>query len=55
MPLDGDPRAAWAVRLDSGELELRRTSYDVGPAVAKIRGYDWGERVAQRLLNGRDP
>ena len=55
MPLDGDPRAAWAVRLDSGELELRRTSYDVGPAVAKIRGYDWGEPVALRLLNGRDP
>jgi diadenosine tetraphosphatase ApaH/serine/threonine PP2A family protein phosphatase len=55
MPLDGDPRAAWAVRRDSGELEFRRTSYDVGPAVAKIRGYDWGEKVAQRLLNGRDP
>jgi diadenosine tetraphosphatase ApaH/serine/threonine PP2A family protein phosphatase len=55
MPLDSDTRAAWAVRLDNGELEFRRTSYDVGPAVAKMRGYDWGEQVAQRLLNGRDP
>ena len=43
------------VRRDSGELEFRRTSYDVAPAVAKLREYDWGERVAQRLLNGRDP
>ena len=55
MPLDGDIRAAWAVRPASGELELRRTAYDVAPAVEKIRGYDWGERVAQRLLNGSDP
>ena len=55
MPLDGDTRAAWAVRRDNGALEFRRTSYDVGPAVAKMRGYDWGEQVAQRLLNGRDP
>jgi diadenosine tetraphosphatase ApaH/serine/threonine PP2A family protein phosphatase len=55
MPLDGDTRAAWAIRRESGELEFRRTAYDVGPAVAKMRGYDWGERVAQRLLEGRDP
>jgi predicted phosphodiesterase len=55
MPLDGDTRAAWAVRPANGELELRRTAYDVAPAVEKMREYDWGERVAQRLLNGRDP
>jgi predicted phosphodiesterase len=55
MPLDGDTRAAWAVRRENGELELRRTAYDVTPAVQKMREYDWGERVAQRLLNGRDP
>jgi diadenosine tetraphosphatase ApaH/serine/threonine PP2A family protein phosphatase len=55
MPLDGDIRAAWAVRRDDGGLELRRTPYDVERAVAKMREYDWGERVAQRLLNGRDP
>src|SRR5881227_2114004 len=55
MPLDGDPRAGWAIRREKGDLELRRTAYDVTPAVAKMRAYDWGERVAQRLLHGRDP
>jgi predicted phosphodiesterase len=55
MPLDGDTRAAWAIRRDDAELELRRTEYDVAPAVERMREYDWGEVVAQRLLNGRDP
>ena len=55
MPLDGDTRAGWAIRRDDGELELRRTAYDVAQAVERMREYDWGERVAQRLLNGRDP
>jgi diadenosine tetraphosphatase ApaH/serine/threonine PP2A family protein phosphatase len=55
MPLDGDTRAAWAIRREDGELEFRRTSYDAELAAAKMREYDWGERVAERLLNGRDP
>lgn len=55
MPLDGDTRAAWAIRHDDGELEFRRTSYDLAPAVERMREYDWGELVAQRLLHGRDP
>jgi len=55
MPLDGDTRAAWAIRLDDGELEFRRTPYDLAPAVERMREYDWGELVAQRLLHGRDP
>ncbi|HEX6490990.1 MAG TPA: metallophosphoesterase family protein [Gaiellaceae bacterium] len=54
MPLDGDRRAAWAIRRPGGELEFRRTDYEPERAVAKLREYDWGERVAQRLLNGRD-
>lgn len=54
MPLDGDNRAAWAVRREPGALEFRRTAYDVERAVARMREYDWGERIAQRLLNGRD-
>jgi hypothetical protein len=54
MPLDGDTRAGWAIRRDGGQLELRRTEYEVGPAVQRVREYDWGERVAQRLLNGRE-
>jgi predicted phosphodiesterase len=55
MPLDGDTRAAWGLRRAEGELELRRTVYDVTPAVEKMREYDWGERIAERLQNGRDP
>ena len=55
MPLDGDTRAAWGLRRADGELELRRTPYDVRAAVERMREYDWGERVAQRLLTGRDP
>ena len=54
MPLDGDRRAAWAIRRPGGELELRRTDYEPARAVKKMREYDWGERVALRLLNGRD-
>jgi diadenosine tetraphosphatase ApaH/serine/threonine PP2A family protein phosphatase len=54
MPLDGDNRAAWAVRRGE-ELAFRRTAYDVERAVAKMREYDWGERVVQRLSSGRDP
>jgi predicted phosphodiesterase len=54
MPLDGDPRAAWAIRRDDGTLEFRRTEYDPTAAAAKMREHDWGERVALRLLNGRD-
>jgi predicted phosphodiesterase len=52
MPIDRDNRAAWAVRRD-GEVEFRRTAYDVTPAVEQMREFDWGERVAQRLLTGR--
>jgi predicted phosphodiesterase len=54
MPLDGDVRAAWAIRGD-GTLELRRTQYDNERPAAKMAEYDWGEQIAQRLLNGRDP
>jgi predicted phosphodiesterase len=51
MPLDGDARAAWAVRTDDGEFLFRRTEYDVERAAAKARelGPVWGERIASRL------
>jgi Calcineurin-like phosphoesterase superfamily domain len=54
MPLDGDTRAAWAVRRDDGELDLRRVEYDIERAASKMAEYDWGQRVANRLRNGRD-
>jgi len=56
MPLDGDRRAAWAVRTDDGEFEFRRTEYDVEQAVAGYRslGGDFGELAARRLELGSD-
>jgi predicted phosphodiesterase len=56
MPLDGDRRAAWAVRRDDGEFEFRRTDYDVERAAAAWRelGDDFGRRVAYRLERGSD-
>jgi diadenosine tetraphosphatase ApaH/serine/threonine PP2A family protein phosphatase len=56
MPLDGDPRAAWAVRTDGGELEFRRTEYDVEQAAAGYRamGGEFGQFAARRIERGSD-
>ena len=56
MPLDGDVRAAWAVRNDDGEFEFRRTEYDVERAAAAWRalGGDFGNFAAQRIERGSD-
>ncbi|MFL6038279.1 MAG: metallophosphoesterase family protein [Gaiellaceae bacterium] len=55
MPLDGDVRAAYALRHADGEFELRRVEYDVEQAArAWERLPGWGERVAERLRNGSD-
>lgn len=48
-PLDGDTRAAWAMREDD-RFELRRSEYDVERAVTKMRTYgDWARPIVQRL------
>jgi predicted phosphodiesterase len=53
-PLDGDPRAAWAL-YDNGELRLRRTGYDVERAAAQMRSFgEWAEPIARRIERGRD-
>jgi predicted phosphodiesterase len=55
MPLDHDPRAAWALYED-GELELRRTDYDVERAAAQMRTYgEWAEPIVHRIEHGADP
>jgi predicted phosphodiesterase len=56
MPLDGDVRAAWAVRLEGGEFEFRRTEYDVERAVAGWRSLEGGfsEVAAARIVRGSD-
>jgi predicted phosphodiesterase len=54
MPLDGDTRAAWALYED-GEIELRRTDYDVERAAAQMRTYgEWAEPIVYRLEHGAD-
>ena len=51
-PLDGDPRAAWAV-LQDGEIRFRRTAYDVQRAAARMRSYgDWAEPIVHRIEQG---
>lgn len=54
MPLDGDARAAWAIR--DGDFEFRRTDYDNERAAAAYRnlGGAFGEFAAERLLKGSD-
>jgi predicted phosphodiesterase len=53
-PLDGDRRAAWAL-LANGEIEFRRTPYDVERAVGQMRRYgEWAEPIVYRLEHGRD-
>ncbi|HEY7017280.1 MAG TPA: metallophosphoesterase family protein [Gaiellaceae bacterium] len=56
MPLDGDVRAAWAVRDDDGEFHVRRTAYDNARAAEAYRamGGAFGEFVAGRLERGSD-
>jgi predicted phosphodiesterase len=56
MPLDGDVRGAWAVRLDDGAFEFRRTEYDVERAAAAWRGLasPWSELAATRIERGSD-
>jgi predicted phosphodiesterase len=54
-PLDGDPRAAWALYED-GELRPRRTAYDVERAAAQMRSQGaWAEPIARRIERGSDP
>jgi predicted phosphodiesterase len=55
MPLDGDPRAAYALRGDEGEFEFRRVAYDVERAAqAWERTPGFGPVAAQRLRKGSD-
>jgi predicted phosphodiesterase len=56
MPLDGDVRAAYALRSDAGEFEFRRVEYDVervAQAWEKVGG-DFGKFAAQRVRRGSD-
>jgi diadenosine tetraphosphatase ApaH/serine/threonine PP2A family protein phosphatase len=51
MPLDGDPRAAWAILHDDGRAELRRVAYDHHAVAQAVRdlGGEWTDTVARRI------
>jgi diadenosine tetraphosphatase ApaH/serine/threonine PP2A family protein phosphatase len=55
MPLDGDARAAYALRHDDAEFAFRRVEYDterVARAWEQLPG--WGPFAAQRIRTGSD-
>lgn len=56
MPLDGDTRAAWAVRPDGGDFEFRRVEFDIERVAAAWRalGGRFGEMAARRTERGSD-
>jgi diadenosine tetraphosphatase ApaH/serine/threonine PP2A family protein phosphatase len=57
MPLDGDPRAAYALVLDDGSIVLRRVAYEHERAAARMRerfaDAEWAVRSEHRLRNAR--
>jgi predicted phosphodiesterase len=54
MPLDGDPRAAWAL-YENGRVLFRRTDYDIERAATQMRSYgDGAEPIARRIEQGSD-
>jgi predicted phosphodiesterase len=54
MPLDGDPRAAWATW--DGDFEFHRTGYDHERAAEAYRAFGGrlGEVFGNRILRGSD-
>jgi diadenosine tetraphosphatase ApaH/serine/threonine PP2A family protein phosphatase len=53
-PLDGDPRAAWAL-LQDREIHFRRTEYDIERAAAQMRTYgEWAKPIVHRIVYGSD-
>ena len=56
MPLDGDVRAAYAIRRDDGEFEFRRVEYDVEAAAVAYEalGGDFAAFAAARIRKGSD-
>ena len=56
MPLDGDLRAAYALRREDGEFEFRRVEYDTERVAQawEALGDDFGKFAAQRIRRGSD-
>jgi predicted phosphodiesterase len=56
MPLDGDVRAAYALRHDDGEFEFRRVEYDIERVAQawEAFGGTFGAMAAERIRRGSD-
>ena len=55
MPLDGDVRAAYALRHDDGAFEFRRVAYDIERAAQAFEAQPgWGKFAAGRIRRGSD-
>jgi predicted phosphodiesterase len=52
MPLDGDPRAAYALVDDDGEVRLRRVAYDHAESAAEL-ARRYGEEPWVAIVRGR--
>ncbi len=50
MPYEDQPGAYWALVAD-GEVEFRRTGYDVEAAAAAMRAVGWAEFAAENVLS----
>lgn len=57
MPMDGDPRAAYALLHEDGSVELRRVDYDNEATAAemawRLGDAQWVSRTVNRLRSGR--
>ena len=56
MPLDGDVRAAYALRDDDGKFEFRRVEYDIERAASAWDAMpgSFGQFAGKRLRKGSD-
>ena len=50
MPVDGDPRACFAIWED-GQVTLKRVPYDIEGAVARLRSSGLPEEVANKMAS----
>jgi predicted phosphodiesterase len=56
MPFDGDPRAAYALLREGGEVEHRRAEYDHRASAAAVRERfdgEWTELIGRRIETAR--
>ena len=57
IPLDGDPRAAYALIHPDRRVEHRRVPYDHAASAARLRerwpGAEWADTIARRIEQAR--